>query len=100
MLVEPGVTTGEIDAAVEAFFDRSMAEPLFKGVPGDGPLPGRHLHLGQRGSGARHPRPAELVEGDIVSIDTGCKLNGWCGDAAVTLPGGPGRAARCAGCWT
>jgi methionyl aminopeptidase len=27
-----------------------------------------------------------LREGDIVSLDTGCKLNGWCGDAAVTLP--------------
>ena len=24
------------------------------------------------------------MEGDIVSIDTGCKLNGWCGDAAAT----------------
>ena len=22
----------------------------------------------------------------FVSIDTGCKINGWCGDAAVTLP--------------
>jgi methionyl aminopeptidase len=28
------------------------------------------------------------VEGDIVSIDTGCKLNGWCGDAAYTYPVG------------
>ena len=24
------------------------------------------------------------MEGDIVSIDTGCKLGGWCGDAAAT----------------
>ena len=29
-----------------------------------------------------------MVEGDILSIDTGCKLDGWCGDAAVTLPVG------------
>ena len=34
------------------------------------------------------PGRRKLVEGDIVSIDTGCKLNGWCGDAAVTLPVG------------
>jgi methionyl aminopeptidase len=25
-----------------------------------------------------------LREGDVVSIDTGCKLEGWCGDSAVT----------------
>jgi methionyl aminopeptidase len=30
------------------------------------------------------PGPRVLREGDIVSIDTGCRLNGWCGDAAVT----------------
>lgn len=34
------------------------------------------------------PGPRKLVEGDILSIDTGCKLNGWCGDAAVTHPVG------------
>ena len=34
------------------------------------------------------PGKRVLVEGDIVSIDTGCKLNGWCGDAAVTYPVG------------
>ena len=34
------------------------------------------------------PGPRELVEGDIVSIDTGCKLGGWCGDAAATYPVG------------
>jgi methionyl aminopeptidase len=37
------------------------------------------------------PNRRILREGDIVSIDTGCKLNGWCGDAAVTLPIGPVR---------
>jgi methionyl aminopeptidase len=26
-----------------------------------------------------------LREGDIVSIDTGCSLSGWCGDAAATF---------------
>ena len=29
-----------------------------------------------------------LHEGDIVSIDTGCKFDGWCGDSAVTHPVG------------
>jgi methionyl aminopeptidase len=34
------------------------------------------------------PGPRRLKEGDIVSIDTGCKVNGWCGDAAATYPVG------------
>ena len=32
-MVRPGVTTGEIDAAVEAFFREIGAEPLFKNYP-------------------------------------------------------------------
>ena len=31
------------------------------------------------------PNKRPLKEGDILSIDTGCRLNGWCGDSAVTL---------------
>ena len=37
------------------------------------------------------PNRRPLQEGDIVSIDTGCKVNGWCGDSAVTLAIGPVR---------
>ena len=32
------------------------------------------------------PNHRPLVEGDIVSVDTGCLYQGWCGDAAVTVP--------------
>ena len=45
------------------------------------------------------PGPRKLAEGDIVSIDTGCKLNGWCGDAAATYAVGR-IAPRSAACWT
>ena len=55
-LVRPGVTTGEIDAAVERFFDDRGAIPAVQGRARQGPLSGGHLHLGQRRSGARHPR--------------------------------------------
>ncbi len=34
------------------------------------------------------PGSRRLQEGDIISIDTGCRLAGWCGDAAVTHPVG------------
>jgi methionyl aminopeptidase len=34
------------------------------------------------------PGPRQLREGEIVSIDIGVKLDGWCGDAAITRPVG------------
>jgi methionyl aminopeptidase len=83
-LVAPGVTTGEIDAAVEEFFLKHGAEPLFKGVPGRVPFPAVTCMSVNEEVVHGIPGPRKLVEGDIVSVDTGCKVGGWCGDAAVT----------------
>lgn len=83
-LVRPGVTTAEIDAAVERFFAEHSAIPLFKGVPGPVPFPAVTCISVNEQVVHGIPGPRKLVEGDIVSIDTGCKLNGWCGDAAAT----------------
>ncbi len=87
-LLRPGVTTGELDAAVEGFFEEHRAEPLFKGVPGHVPFPAVTCISINEAVVHGIPNSRKLVEGDIVSIDTGCKLNGWCGDAAVTHPVG------------
>jgi methionyl aminopeptidase len=87
-LVRPGVTTAEIDAAVEALFRREQAVPLFKSYP--------HTHQGKPAfpgvvctsinEQVVHGIPGDrrLVEGDVISIDTGCRLSGWCADAAAT----------------
>ncbi len=83
-LVRPGVTTGEIDAAIERFFDEKSAVPLFKGVPGKVPFPAVTCISVNEEVVHGIPGPRELVEGDVVSIDTGCKLEGWCGDSAYT----------------
>ncbi len=83
-LVRPGATTGEVDAAVERHFDRIGALPLFKGFPGEVPFPAVTCISVNEEVVHGIPGPRELVEGDIVSIDTGCKVDGWCGDAAVT----------------
>jgi methionyl aminopeptidase len=88
-LVAPGVTTAEIDAAVESFFQQRGAVPLFKGVPGRVPFPAVTCISVNEEVVHGIPGPRKLVAGDIVSVDTGCKLNGWCGDAAVTFPVGP-----------
>lgn len=83
-LVRPGVTTGEIDAAVDKFFIDRHAIPLFKGVPGKVPFPASTCISVNDEVVHGIPGKRVLAEGDIVSIDTGCKYEGWCGDSAVT----------------
>ncbi len=91
-MVRPGATTGEIDAAIDNFFQEHNALPLFKNfphaTPGEPPFP--TVTCISVNEEVVHGIPGDriLVEGDIVSIDTGCKINGWCGDAAVTHPVG------------
>jgi len=87
-LVRPGVTTAEIDAAVEEFFVAHGALPLFKGVPGKVPFPAACCISVNEQVVHGIPGPRVLREGDVVSIDTGCSVGGWCGDAAVTHPVG------------
>jgi methionyl aminopeptidase len=86
----PGVSTAELDEAVAAIFREHGATPLFQGYPsptkGIPPFPAVICASvnDQVVHGIPNRRP--LGEGDILSIDTGCKLGGWCGDSAVTLP--------------
>lgn len=87
-LVRPGVTTAEIDAAIDGHFELKGAIPLFKGVPGKVPFPAATCISVNEEVVHGIPGARVLKEGDVVSIDTGCKLNGWCGDAAVTHPVG------------
>jgi methionyl aminopeptidase len=85
-MAKPGVKTIEIDQAVEEIFARHKAIPLFKGYPGRVPFPAvTCLSLNEQ---VVHGIPGQrlLCDGDLFKIDTACKLNGWCADAAVTLP--------------
>jgi methionyl aminopeptidase len=88
-MAAPGVTTADMEDAVTAIFRDHDATPLFLGYPssvkGKAPFPAVICasvnHQVVHGIPNRRP----LHEGDIVSIDTGCRLRGWCGDSAVTL---------------
>jgi len=88
-LAVPGATTAEFDAAVAEIFREHNATPLFKGYPSS--TKGKPAFPAvicasvndQVVHGIPNRRP--LREGDVVSIDTGCKVNGWCGDSAITL---------------
>jgi methionyl aminopeptidase len=85
-MAEPGVKTVEIDQAVDAVFASRGATPLFKGYPGSKvPFPASTcISINEQ---VVHGIPGQRVirEGDLVKIDTACKLNGWCADAAITL---------------
>lgn len=89
-LATPGATTAELNDAVASVFREHGATPLFLGVPsavkGKPTFPA--VVCASVNEQVVHGIPSKrtLREGDILSIDTGCKLNGWCGDAAVTLP--------------
>jgi methionyl aminopeptidase len=88
-LAVPGATTGELNDAVAAVFREAGATPLFLNYPnpkaGKPPFPG--VICASVNEQVVHGIPGRRVlrEGDIISVDTGCKLNGWCGDAAITL---------------
>lgn len=86
--VRPGATTAQIDAAVASVFQRFDATPLFLNFPGPVPFPAVTCISVNDEVVHGIPGPRVLQPGDVVSIDTGCRVNGWCGDAAVTHPVG------------
>ena len=81
-MVEPGVRTKDIDVAVEQLFAEHGATPLFKNFPGKVPFPATCCISVNEQIVHGIPGERRLVAGDIVKVDTGCRLNGWCGDSA------------------
>ena len=80
--VRAGITTGELDAIAEDNIRSSGATPSFKGYHG---FPGS-LCVSVNDE-VVHGIPGDRVinEGDVVSIDCGAIVDGWHGDAAVTV---------------
>lgn len=91
-IIRPGLTTKEVDQAVEDFFKECGVQPLFKGVPGKVPFPAVTCISVNEEVVHGIPGDRRIEDGDIVSVDTGCRIDGWCGDAAVTIPVGRPRA--------
>ncbi len=87
-LVRPGVTTGTLNEAIAQTFRRHDALPLFLNYPGATPFPAETCISINDEVVHGIPGSRLLKNGDIVSIDTGCRIGGWCGDAAVTHPVG------------
>ncbi|TWT46580.1 Methionine aminopeptidase 1 [Botrimarina hoheduenensis] len=87
-MIRPGITTRAIDAAVHEYFLSRGGTPLFLDYPNaeEGKAPFPAVTCMSRNEAVVHGIPDDkpLVEGDILSLDTGVKLGGWCGDAAYT----------------
>jgi methionyl aminopeptidase len=90
-LVAPGVTTGALDAYAAERIASLGAEPIFHveaGFPGCINTSVNDIVL--------HGVPGSQVlrAGDMISIDAGMRLDGYCGDANVTVPVGAVGARR------
>ena len=83
--VAPGITTRELDQIAEEYIRSRGAVPAFKGYRG---FPATLCISINEEVVHGIPGQRKLKEGDIVSIDVGVNLNGYFGDAAITLPVG------------
>jgi methionyl aminopeptidase len=80
--IAPGVTTLHLDKIAEEFIRDRGAIPLFKGYNG---FPNSLCISVNEQVVHGIPGATVLKEGDIVSVDCGAKLNGYCGDSAYTF---------------
>ncbi len=85
--VRPGVSTGELDALAEDNIRSQRGVPSFKGY-GHPPFSG--TICASVNDEVVHGIPGDrvLAEGDVISIDCGAIVDGWHGDAAITVPVG------------
>lgn len=80
-LLEPGVTTNQLDQVARRLTEEAGASAAFyqyRGFPA--------YICASLNDAVVHgiPNDQPLVEGDLVSIDYGCFVDGWCGDTAWT----------------
>ncbi len=82
--VRPGVTTAELDALAEDHIRSAGGVPSFKGY-GHPPFPATICASVNDAVVHGIPGSRVLVEGDVLSIDCGAIVDGWHGDAAITV---------------
>jgi methionyl aminopeptidase len=85
------MTTLQLDELAEEHILGSGATPSFKGVPGY-----RHTLCTSVNHEVVHGIPGSRVlqEGDLLSVDCGAVLDGWHGDAAISVIVGGREAGR------
>ncbi|OWA32892.1 type I methionyl aminopeptidase [Saccharibacillus sp. O16] len=84
-VIEPGITTAELDAIAEATIRSQDAVPSFKGYNG---FPASICASVNDQLVHGFPSERKLREGDIVTLDIGAQYRGYHGDSAWTYPVG------------
>ncbi len=87
-VIKPGVTTKELDRVAEEFIRDNGAVPTFKGFPNQYGDPFPASICTSVNEQVVHGIPSDnvvLKEGDVVSVDCGTYMNGFCGDSAYTF---------------
>lgn len=88
-LAKPGITTAWLDDVALQMTADAGAEALFKGVRNPIariPFPGAICaSINEQVVHGIPSKDTKLKEGDILSIDFGVRLDGYCADAAVTI---------------
>lgn len=88
-IAEPGISTAELDDVARKMAAEAGAEALFEGVESPGakqPFPG--VICASLNNEVVHGIPSPSVvlkKSDILSVDFGVRLGGYCGDSAVTF---------------
>ncbi|MBF0275255.1 MAG: type I methionyl aminopeptidase [Nitrospinae bacterium] len=84
--IKPGISTYELDSICEATIRENGGDPTFKGYKG---FPSALcISLNEEVVHGIPSKKRRIKDGDIVSIDTGCRFEGLCGDSARTIPVG------------
>jgi len=88
-IAEPGITTAWLDNVALQMTADAGAEALFKGVRSPVariPFPGAICaSINEQVVHGIPSKDTKLKDGDILSVDFGVRLNGYCADAAVTI---------------
>ena len=84
-VVEPGITTQELDEVARKTIMDLGARPAFKGLYG---FPANICVSVNCEVVHGIPGSRKLAEGDIVSVDCGAEIGGYNGDSAITIPVG------------
>ncbi|WP_445258765.1 type I methionyl aminopeptidase [Nocardioides aurantiacus] len=82
--VRPGVSTGDLDRIAERHIRDGGGTPSFLGY-GDPPFPASICASVNDQVVHGIPGDRVLAEGDVISIDCGAIVDGWHGDAAITV---------------
>jgi methionyl aminopeptidase len=84
-LIRPGVTTAELNAAAEEVIRKHGGTPTFLRYPGPYPYPATICVSINEELVHGIPGKRKLRIGDVISVDCGTTLDGFVGDAAITV---------------